>query len=46
MTKVSTKRPIIVVAKDHVVISGQVVQRPESMAPSQWLDYWERAAKA
>lgn len=39
-------KPEIITAKDHVIICGQVVQRPASIAPSQWLQFWERLAPA
>jgi hypothetical protein len=37
-----TRKPTIVVAKDHVIICGQFVVRPTSITPSQWLHFWER----
>lgn len=33
--------PEVIPARDHVVICGQVVQRPASISPSQWLQFWE-----
>jgi hypothetical protein len=30
----------IIVAKDHVIICGQVVMRPGSVSPSQWMRFW------
>lgn len=29
------------VYRDYVVICRQVVNRPSSFSPSQWLEYWE-----
>jgi len=40
--RINIGKPEVVVAKDHVIICGQVVTRPASIAPSQWLEYWER----
>jgi hypothetical protein len=33
----------ILITKDQVIIEGQVVKRPAWMAPSVWLDFWQRA---
>lgn len=35
-------KPEIVVARDHVIICGQVVMRPAHFSPSQWMHFWER----
>jgi len=35
-------KPIITSAANHVVICGQCVQRPESISPNQWMNFWER----
>lgn len=44
MSEYKAGRPEIVVSKDHVIICGQVVQRPPSLSPSQWLRFWERVS--
>ncbi len=34
--------PVVEVTSFDVVICGTRVPRPKSIAPSQWLDFWER----
>jgi hypothetical protein len=36
-------QPTIIVDHDQVVIEGVVVRRPDSISPSQRLEFWERA---
>jgi hypothetical protein len=36
-------QPTITIDHDQVVIEGVVIKRPTSIAPSQWLEFWERA---
>jgi hypothetical protein len=33
----------IIIDKDWVTIEGQVVKRPIWMAPSAWVEFWQRA---
>lgn len=35
--------PEVLVYADRVVVCGTTVPRPQEIAPSQWLRYWERA---
>ena len=35
--------PTIIIDHDKVEIEGVVIQRPDRIAPTQWLDFWERA---
>lgn len=35
--------PEVLIYKDRVVVCGTDVPRPQEIAPSQWLKYWERA---
>ncbi len=37
-----TGKPDITVARDHIIIEHQVVQRPARISPMQWLNFWER----
>lgn len=34
--------PKIEVSSDRVIVCNQVVNRPASIAPSQWLEFWRR----
>jgi hypothetical protein len=36
-------QPEIIIDRDQVTIEGVVVRRPDSISPSQWLEFWERA---
>lgn len=38
-------KPNIEVSKDHVVVMGIRIPRPPAIAPSQWLDFWDKAKK-
>jgi hypothetical protein len=38
-------QPAIIIDHDQVVVEGVVVRRPDSIAPSQWLEFWERAVE-
>ena len=35
-------KPDIVCSVHHVIICAQVVKRPPSISPNQWLRFWER----
>ena len=35
-------KPTIIIAKDHVLICGQIIVRPTGISPSQWMWFWER----
>lgn len=35
----------IEVYKDHVVVFGQIIKRPQRVVPSDWMQYWEKAQK-
>jgi len=35
---------LIIIDPDRVMIEGQAVIRPSSISPSEWLEFWERAA--
>lgn len=34
--------PIIEVYHDRVIICGKAIKRPDSIAPSQWINFWEK----
>ena len=34
--------PIIEIYHDHVIVCGKRVERPFAIAPSQWLQFWEK----
>lgn len=34
------------IAKDHVIVEGQRVDRPSRISPSQWMGSWERIKKS
>lgn len=36
---------IIDVSHDHILINGQRVDRPDTVSPSQWQEFWERAKR-
>jgi hypothetical protein len=38
----NTGKPTIECGYSHVIICGQAVQRPDSISPKQWMDFWER----
>jgi hypothetical protein len=41
-TKTKMHRLLLIeVYVDYVIICGQIVRRPSSISPSQWLDLWE-----
>jgi hypothetical protein len=37
--------PEIIIDRNHVIICNQVVVRPSTIAPSQWIQFWETATR-
>lgn len=33
----------IIIDRDYVIIEGEMVRRPQRIAPSAWLEFWEKA---
>lgn len=38
-------QPAIIIDRDQVMVEGVVVRRPDSISPSQWLEFWEHAVE-